>query len=173
MITLPGAVALARARLPGSRVGAVAGRNVNGRRLAFVDVSVRLVFHAVVLMSLWLLFAGHNQPGGGFVGGLLAGAAITLRYIAGGIDLVRGRSRFRPWTVLGAGLLLAAGTAIDSLLRDGTVLDLGLASIDLPVVGVIKLSSAIAFDTGVYLLVVGVVLMAFEAFGGDPEDIAS
>ena len=79
------------------------------RRLAFVDVSVQVVFHAVLMMSLWLLFAGHNQPGGGFVGGLLAGSAITLRYIAGGIDEVRALSRFRPWTVLGAGLLVAGG----------------------------------------------------------------
>ena len=62
----------------------------DARRLPFVDVSVRVIFHAVLLTSLWLLFAGHNQPGGGFVGGLLAGSAITLRYIAGGIDEVRG-----------------------------------------------------------------------------------
>ena len=61
------------------------------------------------MMSLWLLFAGHNQPGGGFVGGLLAGSAITLRYIAGGIDEVRGRSRFRPWTVLGAACCSRSG----------------------------------------------------------------
>ena len=136
----------------------------------FVDVSVRVVFHAVVMMSLWLLFAGHNQPGGGFVGGLLAGSAITLRYIAGGIDEVRGRSRFRPWTVLGAGLLLAAGTAAAPLLAGGAVLDVGLATLDLPLIGAVKLSSALAFDAGVYLAVVGMVLMAFEAFGDDPAE---
>ena len=88
---------------------------------------MRVVFHAVLMMSLWLLFAGHNQPGGGFVGGLLAGSAITLRYIAGGIDEVRGRSRFRPWTMLGAGLLLAAGTATVPLLAGGDVLEVGVA----------------------------------------------
>ena len=61
--------------------------------------------------SLWLLFAGHNQPGGGFVGGLFAGSAIALRYVAGGMAEVRSLSRFRPWTVLGVGLLLAGVTA--------------------------------------------------------------
>jgi multicomponent Na+:H+ antiporter subunit A len=167
-----GAVALARAgrRTADGRREAPTG-NVDVRRLAFVDVSVRVVFHAVLMTSLWLLFAGHNQPGGGFVGGLLAGSAITLRYIAGGIDEVRGRSRFRPWTVLGAGLLLAAATATVPLLAGGSVLEVGLATLDLPAIGVAKMSSALAFDTGVYLAVVGMVLMAFEAFGDDPAEV--
>jgi multicomponent Na+:H+ antiporter subunit A len=164
-----GAVALARVgRRVSEERGASQPRALDVRRLAFVDVSVRVVFHAVVLMSLWLLFAGHNQPGGGFVGGLLAGSAITLRYIARGIEGVRGNSRFRPWTVLGAGLLLAAGTATASLLAGGAVLESGLASLDLPFVGAAKVSSALVFDTGVYLAVIGMVLMAFEAFGDEP-----
>jgi multicomponent Na+:H+ antiporter subunit A len=133
-----------------------------------VDVTVRVVFHAVLLMSLWLLFAGHNQPGGGFVGGLLAGSAIPMRYIAGGIVEVRGRSRFRAWTVLGVGLLLAAVTATVPLLGGGGVLEVGFATLHLPLVGRMSLSSALAFDTGVYLAVVGMVLMAFEAFGEEP-----
>jgi multicomponent Na+:H+ antiporter subunit A len=136
-------------------------------RLPFVDVSVRVVFHVVVMTSLWLLFAGHNQPGGGFVGGLLAGSAITLRFIAGGIDEVRGRSRFKPWTVLGAGVLLSAATATIPLLAGREVLEVGLASLDVPLLGAVKVGSTLAFDTGVYLAVVGMVLMAFEAFGED------
>jgi multicomponent Na+:H+ antiporter subunit A len=140
------------------------------RRIVFVDVSVQLIFHAVVMMSLWLLFAGHNQPGGGFVGGLLAGSAITLRYIAGGMAELRQRSRFRPWTVLGAGLLLASGTAAFPLLGGGAVLDVATASIRLPVIGATGVSSALVFDIGVYLAVVGMVLMAFEAFGDDPAE---
>src|SRR6185295_14600224 len=115
------------------------------------DVSVRVVFHAVLMTSLWLLFAGHNQPGGGFVGGLLAGSAIALRYVAGGINEVRGRSRFKPWTVLGAGLLVSAVTASVPLLFGDSVLEVGLASLDVPLIGTVKVSSALAFDVGVYL----------------------
>ena len=137
------------------------------RRIVFVDVTVHMVFHVVMMASVWLLFAGHNQPGGGFVGGLLAGSAITLNYIAGGIGEVRSRSRFRPWTVLGAGLLLAAGTATFPLLRGGSVLDVANDSVTLPLIGTVNLSSALVFDAGVYLAVVGMVLMAFEAFGDD------
>ncbi len=169
-----GAVALARAGRRGPR--SPGGDQPSGvsspdaGRIVFVDVTVEVIFHAVVMASLWLLFAGHNQPGGGFVGGLLAGSAITLRYIAGGISEVRGRARFRPWTVLGTGLLLATGTAAFPLLSGGAVLDVETVAITLPVIGSAKVSSALAFDIGVYLLVVGVVLMAFEAFGDDPAE---
>jgi multicomponent Na+:H+ antiporter subunit A len=119
--------------------------------------------------SLYLLFAGHNQPGGGFAGGIVAGAAVALRYVAGGIDDVRSLSRARPWTVLGAGLLLAALTATVPLLFGGAVLESALVEGDLPLLGHVKVGSALAFDVGVYLVVLGLVLMVFESFGDDPR----
>ena len=169
-----GAVALARVgRRAAEARGEAPPPTAAVRRLPFVDVSVRLVFHAVLMTSLWLLFAGHNQPGGGFVGGLLAGSAITLRYIAGGIAELRGRSRFRPWVVLGTGLLLAAATAAAPLAVGGDVLDAAKATLDLPLVGAATVSTTLAFDAGVYLAVVGMVLMAFEAFGDDPAEVTA
>ena len=51
-----------------------------------IGPSVQVLFNAVLVASVYLLFAGHNHPGGGFVGGLVAGAAIAMRYITGGID---------------------------------------------------------------------------------------
>ena len=168
-----GAVAIARAgrRAASSHTtssvapAAEAEATAGVRRLVFVDVSVGVIFHVVMMASVWLLFAGHNQPGGGFVGGLLAGAAITLRYIAGGLEEVRSRTRFRPWTVLGAGLLLAAVTAAAPLVRGGSILEVAFRTVDAGPLGPINLTSALAFDAGVYLTVVGMVLMAFEAFG--------
>ncbi|HWJ64345.1 MAG TPA: hydrogen gas-evolving membrane-bound hydrogenase subunit E, partial [Acidimicrobiales bacterium] len=171
-----GAVALARAGRRTRRAGDDAARLVagssgaEGKRLAFVDVSVRLAFPVVVLMSLWLLFSGHNRPGGGFVGGLLAGSAITLRFIAGGVAEVRRRTRFQPWTVLGAGLLTAVTTALAPILMGRDVLQLSYKSLTVPGFGKVALSSTLAFDIGVYLAVVGMVLMAFEAFGDEPEE---
>jgi multicomponent Na+:H+ antiporter subunit A len=167
-----GAVALARVgrRKAGAEDEPPSASSSTLRRLPFVDVSARLVFHAVLVMSLWLLFAGHNQPGGGFVGGLLASAAIALRYVAGGYEEVHRISRFRPWTVLGAGLLLAAATTTIPLLFGGSVLQVGATSLTLPGLGDLNLSSALAFDAGVYLAVVGMVLMAFEAFGDEPAE---
>jgi len=138
-------------------------------RLVMVEVSVRLVFSAVLVGSLWLLFAGHNQPGGGFVGGIVAGAAVALRYVAGGIDAVRSVSRGQPWLVLGAGLLIAALSAAVPLVFGGAVLESAAWTWELPVLGTLKLTSPLFFDIGVYLAVIGLALMVFESFGDDPD----
>lgn len=138
------------------------------RRLLVVDVSVRVIFHTALIGSLYLLFVGHNRPGGGFVGGLVAGAAIALRFIAGGLDEVRGLTRLRPWTILGTGLMLAALTAVVPMLFGDPVLSSALWEADVPVLGTVKTTSALLFDTGVYILVVGLIFMVFEAFGGEP-----
>lgn len=137
-------------------------------RLVILDRSVRVIFHAVLMASLWLLFSGHNQPGGGFVGGLVAGSAVAMQYVAGGIAEVRRISRFRPWDILGAGLLLAAAMAALPVFLGDEVLETALISWELPVLGVVKTTTALPFDVGVYLLVVGLVLMIFEAFGDEP-----
>jgi multicomponent Na+:H+ antiporter subunit A len=170
-----GAVALARV---GNRAARQRGERIPrarpiGTRIVFVDVSAQIVFHAVLMGSLWLLFAGHNQPGGGFVAGLLAGSAIALRYVAGGMAEVRSLSRFRPWTVLGVGLLVAAVTATVPLLTGSSVLDVMTTSLHLPLAGTVKISSSLVFDIGVYLTVIGMVLMVFEAFGDEPSRVES
>ena len=141
-------------------------------RIVVVDVAVRIVFTAVMVGSIYLLFAGHNQPGGGFVGGIVAGAAVALRYVAGGIDDVRSLSRAHPWTVLGTGLLVSAVTVVVPMLGGGAPLESGTWEADLPLLGDVKVTSALAFDIGVYLLVLGLVLMMFESFGDDPRQLA-
>ncbi|MFN7150821.1 MAG: MnhB domain-containing protein [Microthrixaceae bacterium] len=135
------------------------------RRLVTLDHVVPVIVLIIMVGSIYLLFAGHNQPGGGFVGGLVAGAAISLRYVAGGIDEVRRASRLRPWTFLGMGVLVAAGAATWPVLRGGAVLTSSYAAPEVMVLGKVPLSSALVFDSGVYLCVVGLVLMVFEAFG--------
>jgi multicomponent Na+:H+ antiporter subunit A len=139
------------------------------RTIDLIGPSMPVIYLAVLMASVYLLVAGHNQPGGGFVGGLVAGAGVTVRYIAGGIDDVRRLARVRPWTILGAGLLLAALTATAPVLFGDEPLDAAKWEVDLPVFGHLKLSTVLAFDLGVYLVVVGLVLMVFEAFGDDYE----
>jgi multicomponent Na+:H+ antiporter subunit A len=138
-------------------------------RLPVVDTSANLLYGSILVLSLYFLFAGHNQPGGGFVGGLTAGAAISLRYVAGGIAAVRNALRLKPWTVLGSGLLVSAVTAVVPLLAGQQLLEHADLEADLPVLGTLKVTSALPFDIGVYLVVIGIVLMAYEAFGDDAE----
>lgn len=139
------------------------------RRSVIVDTVIRIVFHSALVLSMYLLFAGHNQPGGGFVGGLVASAAFALVYVAGGYEDVRSLSRLRPWTVLGSGLLVAALTAFIPLLTGDPVLDSGHWGEDLPALGHVDVGSALLFDIGVYGVVVGLVLMVIEAFGEDSD----
>jgi multicomponent Na+:H+ antiporter subunit A len=163
-----GAVALARA---GRRPRGAPGMPTTGpggtTRHAFVDVVVRALVYIAFTVSVFLLVAGHNDPGGGFVGGLVAGAAVALRYLSGGLDDVRRMVRAKPWTILGTGVLLASITATMPLLFGDPVLTNAVWELDLPLLGDIKATSALFFDTGVYLVVVGLVFMVFEAFGGE------
>jgi multicomponent Na+:H+ antiporter subunit A len=143
------------------------------KRLVIVDVAVRLVFSAVIVGSIYLLFAGHNQPGGGFVGGIVAGSGVALRYVAGGIGDVRNLSRAQPWTVLGSGLLLSAVTVAVPVVLGGAPLESAKFEADLPLLGHVAVSSALPFDIGVYLVVLGLVLMVFESFGDDPQTVSA
>ena len=165
-----GAVTLARsARRPGDRVAEPSEDHQSFARLPLVEVSSRLLYPSILALSVYFLFAGHNQPGGGFVGGLTAGAALSLRYIAGGVAAVRNAIRPAPWTVLGVGLATASITALVPLLAGQSVLEHASFERDLPILGTIKATSALPFDIGVYLVVVGLVLMAYEAFGDEAD----
>lgn len=139
------------------------------RRSVVLETAVRLVFHTVLVFSLYLLFAGHNQPGGGFVGGLVAGAAFVLRYVAGGRAALKAAVPIDPGVPVGAGLALAAGTGMAAWLFGGQFLESGKVELELPLLGLLKVTSALPFDTGVYLVVVGLVLAVLRTLGAEAE----
>jgi multicomponent Na+:H+ antiporter subunit A len=139
------------------------------RRSVVLETAVRLVFHTVLVFSLYLLFAGHNQPGGGFVGGLVAGAAFVLRYVAGGRAALKAAVPVDPGVPVGAGLALAAATGMAAWLFGAQFLESGKIELTLPVLGYLKVTSALPFDTGVYLVVVGLVLGVLRTLGAEAE----
>ncbi len=139
------------------------------QRSVILDVGARVLFHSVLAGSLFLLFAGHNRPGGGFIGGLVAAGGFGLRYLAGGVSDLRSASRFHPWTFLSTGLFLAVGTSTAALFLGGQVLESGKIEMDLPLLGHLKATSALPFDIGVYLVVVGLMLMALDALGEEAD----
>jgi multisubunit Na+/H+ antiporter MnhB subunit len=139
-------------------------------RSPVVDASVRLLFASIAVLSLYFLFAGHNQPGGGFVGGLTAGAAISLVFVAGGIEAVRSLLPTRAWVILGSGLIVSVLTAVVPMVLGGSVLEHAVFELDVWLIGTLKATSALPFDIGVYLVVVGLVLMAYEAFGEEIDE---
>jgi multicomponent Na+:H+ antiporter subunit A len=134
-----------------------------------LDVCVRMVFHTALVFSVFLFFAGHNAPGGGFIGGLVAGAALVLRYVAGGAAEVRRTVPVAPHLLLGGGLALAVVTGAASLVAGGQFLESGVLTLDLPVLGTLKTTSALPFDAGVYLVVVGLVLALLRTLGAEAD----
>lgn len=135
------------------------------RRSVILDVCVRAEFHTLVLVSLYMLLAGHNQPGGGFSGGLVASCAFCLLYVAGGEAAVHRSMKVPPTTFLGVGMLFAITTGIVPLVLGGEFLENSIMKVDLPVIGQVKASSVLFFDTGVYLVVLGMVLLILEQLG--------
>ncbi|MDP8978673.1 MAG: hypothetical protein M3N17_08920 [Actinomycetota bacterium] len=130
-----------------------------------LDTCTRAAFHTMWVFSLFMLFSGHNAPGGGFVGGLIAGAALVLRYAGHGTAHVRRVLPVAPELLLGTGIVFAAGTGATAWLAGGQFLQSGLAKLHLPVLGEVKVPSVLAFDVGVYLVVVGLVLALLETLG--------
>ncbi|HUP76898.1 MAG TPA: MnhB domain-containing protein [Acidimicrobiales bacterium] len=137
------------------------------RQSLILDVGTRAVFHTILLFSVFLLLSGHNAPGGGFVGGLVAGAALVLRDVAADFSLAR--SRFRSEDILSVGLLIAVATGAAGLVRGGHFLEMDKFTVDLPLFGQVKATSALAFDIGVFFIVVGVILTIVEKLGEELE----
>lgn len=113
----------------------------------------------LLLFSIFLLVVGHNEPGGGFVGGLMAAAAFSLHALSHDAAAARRLLGVDPRTLVGAGLLLALGVAALPL-GAGLPLLTGIwTDVALPGFGLVKAGSPLLFDAGVYLLVAGVSLL--------------
>lgn len=126
-------------------------------RSLILAAATRVVFPLLLLFSVFLLFRGHNEPGGGFVGGLVAATAYALLALAGGVASARRVLPARPEALIGVGLLTALASGLVGLAADRPFLTGLWGDVSLPVVG--KPGTPVLFDAGVYLTVVGVVLL--------------
>ncbi|WP_328471895.1 Na+/H+ antiporter subunit A [Actinoplanes sp. NBC_00393] len=148
-----------------------AGDTPEARRQSIIlQVVARVLFHTVVLFSIYLLFSGHNAPGGGFAGGLVAGLALTIRYLAGGKPELNAAAPVDAGLVLGTGLLTAVGTGIAAMVAGGEVLQSALLDVHLPLIGHVHFATSVAFDIGVYLIVVGLVLEILRSLGAELDN---
>ena len=144
-----------------------------GRRSLILTESDRWLFPIIMLVSLYVTFRGHNAPGGGFIGGLIAGSAFIIRYLAGlrltiRLSLKR-RSIVNPTTIIGIGLLISVVTACMPLAFGDALLESVIWNVNWPIFGDVKIVSSAFFDLGVYVLVVGVVLLCLVSLAADPE----
>lgn len=148
-----------RAWLPAPRTMAPENRSI------IFEVVTRLLFHTVVVFSVYLLIAGHNEPGGGFAAGMVTGLALVIRYLAGGRYELDEAAPVDAGRLIGAGLVVAAVSALLPIAVGGAVLQSAVVDVHVPLVGDLHLVSSVLFDVGVYLVVVGLALDLLRALG--------
>ncbi|MDR7384137.1 Na+/H+ antiporter subunit A [Promicromonospora iranensis] len=137
------------------------------KRSVLFEVLTRALFHPMLLFALFLLFSGHNSPGGGFAAGLVAGLALTVRYLAGGRYELGEAAPVHPGLVLGTGLFLSAGVGLVALLAGQAALESTIIDLHLPVLGHVHLVTSLFFDVGVFLVVIGLVIDILRTFGAE------
>jgi multicomponent Na+:H+ antiporter subunit B len=119
----------------------------------------RYVLPLMLLFSVFLLLRGHNEPGGGFTGGLVAASGFALFAVAHGAQAARRALRFSPRMLMTWGLLIALASGTPALLVGGEFLTGLWLKLALPGIGEVKVGTPLVFDVGVYLTVVGITLM--------------
>lgn len=137
------------------------------RRSVIFEVVTRFIFHAMIVFALFLLFSGHNNPGGGFAAGLVVGIALAVRYLAGGRYELGEAAPVHPGILLGVGLFLSAGVGLVTLVTTGDALRSTLIEFHLPLVGTVHLVTSLFFDIGVFLVVIGLVLDILRSLGAE------
>lgn len=125
-------------------------------RSLILSTAARYLLPLLMLFSLFVLVRGHNEPGGGFVGGLVAAAAFALYVIANGVEPARQVLWARPATLMGAGLALALISGLVGLAIGRPFMTALWGTAEIPAVG--KPGTPLLFDVGVYLVVLGVVM---------------
>src|SRR5664279_754482 len=137
------------------------------RRSLLLEVVTRMIFHVIVVFSVYVLFVGHDAPGGGFAAGLIVGLALTLRYIAGGAFELGEAAPVDPGILMGIGLMISSVTAVYGLLAGGDALQSTILSGAVPLLGDLKFVTSSFFDIGVYLIVIGLVLDVLRSLGAE------
>lgn len=121
--------------------------------------ATRFMLPLLILFSIVVLLRGHNQPGGGFVGGLLATSAFALYAMAFGVPAMQRLLRVPLTTYIAVGLGMALVSGIPGLIEGGPFLYGMWASFDLAGFGQLKIGTPLLFDIGVYFTVLGVCLL--------------
>ena len=123
-------------------------------------VATRLLFPLAVMVGIYIFLRGHNLPGGGFIAGLIISIAVLMQYMASGFEWAEQRRKFDEHLMIGLGVIIAALTGIGSLFFGAPLFTSAFGYFTLPVVGTFELATAMFFDIGVAMTVIGAVMLA-------------
>lgn len=135
------------------------------RRSLIFEVVSRFLFPVIMIISVYLLLTGHTDVGGGFAGGIVAGLAFIVRYLAGGRYELYASAWLQPGALIGAGLAVATGVALGGSIIGGDILAGGHTYVSFGILGEAHLTVSLLFDIGVYLLVIGLILDILRSLG--------
>ena len=123
-------------------------------------VAARIFLPLALTVAVFIFLRGHNEPGGGFIAGLIVAIALIMQYLASGFAWAAQRARIDSQAMIGAGVAIAGLAGLASLFYGWPFLTSTYTYVDLPLIGEIEIASAVAFDLGVFLTVVGVVMLS-------------
>lgn len=132
-----------------------------------LQTMTKILVFIIFAYSINLFLAGHYTPGGGFIGGLMAAGAIVLLLLAFDMNTVRKILPINYISMTALGLLIAVGTGVGGFLYDVPFLTHTFGYFDLPIIGKTGLATAVLFDIGVFLVVVGVAMVIIQTIGED------
>ena len=119
----------------------------------------RILFPTLLVLSLIVLYRGHNLPGGGFIGGLMAATAFILMGISRSMEQAKRALRIDPVVLMAVGLLVALVSGLPGILAGAPFMTgQWLPGFSLPLLGKVHLGTPLVFDVGVYLVVIGFTL---------------
>ncbi len=124
-----------------------------------LQIAQRYVRGLLLLFAVIALLRGHNHPGGGFIGGLLAGMSVVLKGFAFDIDSVRASLRISPQTYIATGLIIIVSSFLPSIIAGEEFMKGLWLVISLPFGNELKLGTPLLFDIGVFFAVIGVTLL--------------
>ncbi len=127
-------------------------------------VLTRVIMPVVLMVGFYIFLRGHNEPGGGFIAGLIVSIAVVMQYMASGFSWASARLRYPYHGVIGAGVLIAGLTGIGSWFVGKPFLTSDFTYVRIPPFEKFELATAALFDLGVFLAVVGAVMLSLESF---------
>ncbi|EAR51132.1 pH adaption potassium efflux system protein PhaA [Oceanicola granulosus HTCC2516] len=127
-------------------------------------ILTRVIMPIVLLVGFYIFLRGHNEPGGGFIAGLVVSIGVVMQYMASGFAWTSSRVRYPYHGVIGAGVLVAGFTGIGSWFVGKPFLTSDFTYVRIPPFDKFELATAALFDLGVFLAVVGAVMLSLESF---------
>ena len=132
-----------------------------------LQVSTRIIALIIITFSVYLFLAGHNEPGGGFIGGLMTASGILVLYLAFDVKIITKSIPFNFPAMVGVGLVFAVSTGMISIFLGEPFLTQFFGYFQFFNFGAVELTTALLFDLGVYLVVVGSALTIILAIAED------